>query len=69
MVQATWKTQIDPDEVSWKYIPTGVRVNGIRKTVHIEGMTLEFVKRTIVSDYIVALTVQGNSDMPKIIGS
>lgn len=57
------------DGLSWKHIPTGVRIDGIEKTVHIEGMSLEFIKRTEPDvDYIVALTVQGNSDMPKIIG-
>jgi hypothetical protein len=63
------KHKLTRDGLSWKHLPTGVRINGIQKTVHIEGMALEFVKRVTGLDYIVALTVQGNSDTPKIIGS
>jgi hypothetical protein len=55
------KHKLTRDEISWKYIPPDE---------HIEGMNLEYIKRTNTTvDYLVALTSQGNRDVPKIIGS
>jgi len=55
------KHKLTRDQISWKYISPDE---------HIEGMSLEYIKRTNTAvDYIVALTIQGNRDVPKIIGS
>jgi hypothetical protein len=55
------KHKLTRDGLSWKYIPLDE---------HIEGMSLEYIKRTNPNlDYIVALAVRGNRDVPKILGS